>query len=91
MSGTLLKFPLDSIGEGSGTCAYIQGGVFAARVELLRKHPLTDRFPHGHCDEWISWELLRNGYGLANVPTVVSLWRTSPPPDLSFKFVHGAE
>jgi hypothetical protein len=67
---------------------HIQGGVFAARTEVLRKFPYPDgQYAHGGSDLVQSFELMRAGWKLIDVPTVRSMWwGTSGGGD--WKYVH---
>ena len=60
----------------SGRCFHIQGGVFAARTATLRSYPY-DEGEHAHwgSDIWQSYQLLQEGFELAAVPSVMSVWR----------------
>lgn len=49
---------------------HIQGGAFAIRTEVLRRHPYGTRFPQVFSDVWISWSLIRSGYELIHVPSI---------------------
>jgi hypothetical protein len=91
LAGTVMTYPLDHIGKGEGTGIFVQGGLLAARVEILRRHRMTDEFPHMHSDKWICYELLRHGYRIAHVPSVLSLWRLPIPAQHAFKYVHAEE
>jgi len=67
---------------------HVQGGVFAARSELIRSHP----YPHGPYAHWgsdvyQSFQLMQAGFRLADVPTVKSLWRAAPGEG-TWKYLH---
>jgi hypothetical protein len=67
---------------------HVQGGVFAARSELLRAHPYPDgRYAHWGSDIYQSFQLMEAGFQLVDVPTVKSVWR-APPGDGAWKYVH---
>ena len=51
---------------------HIQGGVFAARSAVLRENPWSPNFPQVHSDVYQSWNLMKSGYWLADVPEVQS-------------------
>ncbi|MCZ7648422.1 MAG: hypothetical protein M5U26_24710 [Planctomycetota bacterium] len=91
MAGMLDRYPLKHIGEGEGNGIYVQGGVLAARVEVMRRLPMSERFPHDHSDKFISLHLIREGYDLADVTTILSLWRKPIPEKHDYKYVHGEE
>jgi hypothetical protein len=91
LAGTTGRYLLADIGAGPGIGVFVQGGLMAVRVEALRKHPMSERFPHAHSDKWISWELLRNGYKIANVRNVKSVWQTPMPAEHAFKYIHAEE
>ncbi len=88
MTGTLTTYPLSHIDEGEGEGVFVQGGVLAARVEVMRRHPMSPLFPHYHSDKWIGFELQKHGYKLAHVKTVLSLWRQKAPEQHDYKYVH---
>jgi hypothetical protein len=88
LAGTVGKYWLADIGEGAGTGLFVQGGLLAAQADALRKHPLSERFPHAHSDKWICRELLKNGYEIANVETVKSVWNRAISGPHTFKYVH---
>ena len=67
---------------------HVQGGVFAARTELLRSHPYPDgQYAHWGSDVYHSFRLMQAGWRLVDVPTVNSVWRTDPG-DGTWKYVH---
>jgi hypothetical protein len=67
---------------------HVQGGLFAARSELLRAHPYPDgRYAHWGSDVYQSFQLMEGGFRLADVPTVKSVWRADPG-DGAWKYVH---
>jgi hypothetical protein len=68
---------------------HVQGGVFAARSELLRLHPYPGgRYAHWGSDIYQSFQLMEAGFDLAEVPTVKSVWRGTNPGDGAWKYVH---
>jgi hypothetical protein len=72
-------------------CKHIQGGVFAGRTEVFRKHPYPDEdIPHDYSDIYITAELLFNGYDIANVRSIKSLWKdeVNSSEKLNYKFIH---
>jgi hypothetical protein len=83
LTGSLRPGPWEYAAE------HIQGGIFAARTELLRKYPFSDRYPHDFSDIAQSEALRREGYHLADVPGVQSLHpgvsRTLP---VEWKIIH---
>jgi hypothetical protein len=67
---------------------HVQGGVFAARSEILRAHPYPDgRYAHWGADVYESFQLMKAGLRLADVPMVKSVWRAAPG-DGTWKYVH---
>jgi hypothetical protein len=90
MAGTVLPVVPDErqgfLGGGVEP-VHVQGGVFAARTDLLRRFPYDPRFPHLFSDVWVSWKLQREGYQLADVPAVRSVWTGVAEPG-GFKYVH---
>ena len=66
---------------------HIQGGVFAARTDVLAKHPYPDgERAHYGADIHQSYVLRQAGYRLAEVPTVKSVWRATVTGN--WKYVH---
>ena len=88
MTGTRGRFRLADLGEGRGTGLFVQGGLIAVRTEALRKHPMSDQYPHAHSDKWISRELLRHGYKILNIESVLSVWQEPMPEGHDYKYVH---
>ena len=67
---------------------HIQGGVFAARTDLLRSYPYpTDQHKHWGADIIECFTLLDAGYRLVDVPTIRSVWRV-PAGDGDWKYIH---
>jgi hypothetical protein len=68
---------------------HVQGGVFAARTEVLRAHPYPEDGPYVHwgADIVMSFALMKAGYELVDVPTIKSVWRTGAG-DGHWKYVH---
>lgn len=54
---------------------HVQGGVFAARTEVLLRFPYDAAIPHLYTDHLITWRALKAGYRCADVPGVRSVWR----------------
>ena len=52
---------------------HIQGAIAAMRREVLLSIPYANRFPHNYSDVSMSLTLLKNGYHLADVPSVRSV------------------
>lgn len=67
---------------------HVQGGVWSARTELLRKIGLSHRFPFEFCDVDLSRRCLAAGYQLASVPSVVSIAGGVIPDPERYKYVH---
>ena len=90
MTGSLqASCPPGNLGfSGCLPAVHVQGGVFAARSELLRSHPFPDgQYAHWGSDVYQSFQLMEAGLQLLDVPTVKSVWRTSPG-DGAWKYVH---
>jgi hypothetical protein len=87
MAGSVLPCLYACFGE-AGRGIHVQGGVFAARTEALRRHPHSPRYPHLASDIWVSRELLRAGYTLADVPSVASRWSEKVSDREKRKIVH---
>jgi hypothetical protein len=67
---------------------HVQGGIFAARTELLRRHPYPKgQYAHHGSDIYMSLRLVQAGWQLADVPTVQSVWRRKAG-DGPWKYVH---
>jgi hypothetical protein len=67
---------------------HIQGGLFAARTDVICNHPYDEgQYIHWGSDIWQSYRLMTAGYLLAAVPTVVSVWRESATPG-AWKYIH---
>jgi hypothetical protein len=59
---------------------HIQGGVFAARTDLMLKFPYPPDVMHSYTDHILTWEMLRAGYKCVSVPSILSLWRRCAEP-----------
>jgi hypothetical protein len=67
---------------------HVQGGVFGARTEVLRRLPYPDgQYAHWGADVYQSFQLMAAGFRLIDVDTVNSLWRAPCQPG-SWKYVH---
>lgn len=67
---------------------HVQGGVFAARRDVLRAFPYPDgEYAHFGADLHVCFALLNAGFKLIDVPTVRSVWRTGAG-DGQWKYVH---
>lgn len=68
---------------------HIQGGIFASRREILRKHPYNNiKWIHSGSDLYESFQLANAGFILKNVSTIVAVWnKTVYRPD-RYKYVH---
>jgi hypothetical protein len=67
---------------------HVQGGVLAARTDVIRRFPYQDReWAHGGSDVWQSYRLMQEGLVLRGVETVFSGWMTVAPPG-PWKYVH---
>jgi GT2 family glycosyltransferase len=68
--------------------AHVQGGVFGARTAVLREHPYDEgEYQHWGADVNLCFRLSQAGYGLADVPTVRSVWREDPGEG-DWKYLH---
>lgn len=67
---------------------HVQGGVWAARTELLREIGFSHRFPFEFCDVDLSRRLIAAGYELASLPTIVSVAGGVIPDPERYKYVH---
>jgi hypothetical protein len=66
---------------------HVQGGVFAARTDVLAKHPYPEgEYAHWGSDVYQSLQLLHRGYRLVEVPSVRSVWRSRV--EGHWKFIH---
>jgi len=54
---------------------HVQGGVFAARTEVLLRFPYDHAIPHLYTDHLITWRAMKAGYRCVDVPSVRSVWR----------------
>lgn len=54
---------------------HIQGGVYAARTEVLLRCPYHDDCAHLYSDHTLTWDTMRAGYKCVDVPSVRSVWR----------------
>jgi hypothetical protein len=67
---------------------HVQGGVFAARAQVLAKHPYPEgEYAHWGSDVYQSLQLLHRGYRLVDVPSIKSVWRSRVEGG-SWKFIH---
>jgi len=67
---------------------HIQGGVLAARTDIIRRFPYQEReWAHGGSDVWQSYRLMQEGFILHDVPTVFSGWMMVAPAG-PWKYVH---
>lgn len=57
---------------------HVQGGIYAARTEVLRQVPFDRRFPHDLSDVWMSRRLTGLGYRLGSVDSVLSVHGKHP-------------
>jgi hypothetical protein len=72
--------------EGEGI--HVQGGLFAAKTELLHRHPYREPYLHRYSDIWLSRELLRAGHTLVDVATVGSEWANPVSDPQTRKIIH---
>jgi hypothetical protein len=67
---------------------HVQGGVFAARTEVIVSYPYPDGpLAHYLSDVYQSLRLMAAGFELVDVPTVKSVWRRAAEPG-PWKYVH---
>jgi hypothetical protein len=69
------KFRFVDAGGTGYVPQHVQGGVFAARTEVLLRFPYSDDIPHLYTDHLITWNALQAGYKCQDVPSVRSIWR----------------
>lgn len=86
-AGTIAVSNYEYIGR-KGFGWHVQGGIFAARTEVLRNFPYGEEYPHLYSDIWLSRILEDNHYRLAGVPSVASVWGRVVREPHSFKVVH---
>jgi len=69
---------------------HIQGGIFAARTEIMKKIPYTtdQRWIHWGSDIYQSFQLLNAGFLLHEVSTIKSVWRECVNSPEKWKYVH---
>lgn len=67
---------------------HVQGGVWAARRELLNEFGFSHRFPFEYCDVDLSRRMLAGGYRLASVPTIASVAGGTIPDPENYKYIH---
>lgn len=67
---------------------HVQGGVWAARREVLQTIGFSHRFPFEFCDVDLSRRLLAAGYRLHSVPSLVSVAGGVIPDPENYKYVH---
>jgi hypothetical protein len=76
MAGTLDTYRLSVISSDLDKTSdvYIQGGVWAARREVIERHPYPPNFLQSYSDVWTGWKLQKAGYRLCDVPSIKSVW-----------------
>ena len=67
---------------------HVQGGVWSARLDVLREIGFSHRFPFEFCDVDLSRRLLAAGYQLASTATIVSVAGGVIPDPERYKYVH---
>lgn len=67
---------------------HVQGGLWAARREVLQEFGFGHRFPFEFCDVDLSRRFVAADYRLASVPTVVSVAGGVIPDPERYKYVH---
>ncbi len=69
---------------------HIQGGIFAARTETMKKYPYTtdQRWVHGGSDVYQCYQLLNAGFLLHEVTTIKSVWQQCINSPENLKYVH---
>jgi GT2 family glycosyltransferase len=67
---------------------HVQGGVFAARRDVLRAFPYPDgEYAHWGADIHECFALMHAGFHLVNVPTITSVWRQAAGNG-HWKYIH---
>jgi GT2 family glycosyltransferase len=67
---------------------HVQGGVFAARRDVLLRYPYPDgQYAHWGADLCECFQLMRAGLRLVDVPTVKSVWRKRAENG-DWKYIH---
>lgn len=67
---------------------HVQGGIWSAQTETLRKVGFSHRFPFEFCDVDLSRRMLAAGYALVTVPSIVSVAGGTIPDPERYKYVH---
>lgn len=67
---------------------HVQGGVFAARTKALLEHPYEEPFLHLYSDHLVTWNLLKAGYEVRNVNSVMSVWKSRISNLSNLKYYH---
>jgi hypothetical protein len=81
----------EEMGFPSGLPSFhIQGGLFAARTEVMRAYPYTsdERWVHWGSDIYQSFCLLAAGFELRDVLSIKSVWRQCVEMPERWKYVH---
>jgi hypothetical protein len=72
----------------TGQYFHIQGGLLAARTDVIRRFPYDEgQYAHWGSDIWQSYQLMDAGFVLRPVPSIVSVWREKAPPG-AWKYIH---
>ena len=76
-----------------GVHQHVQGGVFAARTDLMRRFPYPPGLLHMYSDHRLTWAIEKAGYKASDVPSIISVWRDKAKPHerVGRKFVHEEE
>lgn len=75
--------------DGTGDVKqHVQGGVFAARTQLMLEHPYPAQYPHNYTDHLLTWAILKAGHKVYDVQTIKSVWRDSVHHTHGLKFIH---
>jgi len=81
--------PPGSLGfRDTGQHFHIQGGLLAARTDIIRRFPYDEgKYAHWGSDIWQSYRLMEEGFTLRPVPSVISVWREKAPSG-PWKYIH---
>lgn len=67
---------------------HVQGGVFAAKNDLMLRFPYPPELLHMYSDHWLTWSIIKAGFRCINVPSICSVWRNKIDNPERFKYVH---
>lgn len=66
---------------------HVQGGIWAARLEIMQQFPYSPYFWQVYSDVWHSWRLQKSGYSLIDVPTIRAVAGGAIPMRHTYKYV----